>query len=253
MIKRELAKMMKILCIGGLLATGLPLHADVELRQGEKRIEVAESTLSRMEEMSLEADYATPDTNDKNIVKEEFEEQGQYLYLDREVYNYPAALQQLATSPSSDMVEFQNGSVWQVNPRYVVKLSIWLPNSDGIVVMQDTSWFFSRYKYRLVNTATGDVVAADMQLGAFADRVPFIVDIDPNDRKIFLSDGTAWKISGWDDFIYHNKSSTDLKKRRWLSKDGIIVGANASYWGGPFILLNVNMNQVARARYLGRW
>ena len=252
MMKRQFAKMM-LIGVSGFLVMGGSLQAENGLR-----VEIAESSLSRMEEMRLDAKYATCEEspvecavqeNSNNLEEETF---AQYLIIDGKVNHYKEAFNRLS-GISNDMIEMQNGSAWLVNPRDVSRMYTWMPGVDDIVVMQDTSWFFSRYKYRLVNTITGDVVAADMKLGPFLDRVRLIEGINPNTRTIELSDGSLWKISGWDDSIYYDKSANDLSQRRWLKTDAIIVGANASYIGGPFILINVNVNKVARATLINRY
>jgi len=251
----------KSMC-GLLLATNGLQASDVEANKSqEERVQIANSTLSRSEEIRLERKYATPEFEKSNSaeIKKELnstevasKEEKEKFDLNQQVGRHQGVFQNIDMI-SDGMVILGDGSAWDVYSGDRYKLNRMYPGIDKLIILQNNSWFFDTYKYRLLNNNTGDILEANLRVGPLVDRVRTIVSIDSYSRTIQLSDGSVFAVSSWDDFIYFDRSYSDMSQRRWLPTDAIIIGANDDFWGAltcPFILINVNVNKYAQAQLL---
>lgn len=258
MIKRNFVNLALTL----LMCTGM-LHAEENCREGD-RVQVATSNLSLEQELKLQQKFAGEGPGheneriDERINEEKIaEENDECDGIEKNEISYQirrhAGVFQAANSISltGDLIELLDGSLWQVHPGDAYKCQSWAPGYDNLIITQNTSWFFKRYKYKIINDTTGEIVEANLSMGPFLDRVRTITYIDPYARLIQLSDGSTWSILSDDDFIYFDLVPGDLSQRKWLPTDAIIIGANDYFWsslGSPFILINVNVNKCARAQ-----
>lgn len=137
-----------------------------------------------------------------------------------------------------DRVELEDGSIWSVYSGDTYKTLNWIP-SDVIVITPNHSWF-SSYNFRLTNQNTGVSVESNLTLGPIynAPFTHWIVSIDYYNHMVYLEDGTIWKMSYFDDYIF----------RKWVINDTVIIGINDGWLSSsrPNILINVNMLNYAQ-------
>ncbi len=153
---------------------------------------------------------------------------------------YSSAIHWLnAVSSLGETVEIEDGSVWQVSRHDAYKALHWR-SDDPLMITQNHRWF-SRYTYRIVNTNTGSSLEADLQLGPIqnGEHTRYIVELNPWEGVLTLSDNTHWQISSYDGSTF----------RDWALDDAIIIGYNSG-WDShcESILINVNMNNFLRAK-----
>jgi hypothetical protein len=158
-----------------------------------------------------------------------------------------------ARSSDGQILEFVDGALWKSGDGWISR--DWIPYEEKLYFVPDTSWFFKKYKFALVNESSNQVVPTDIVLGPYKAAVLTIAFIDPFTRMIQLNDGSCWKITGWDDFIYHDRGG-ERSERRWLPSDSIYLGVNNSSFGFansnnfPFILINIDLQKFARAQLM---
>jgi hypothetical protein len=135
------------------------------------------------------------------------------------------------------IIEIEDGSRWKLAPGY--RISNWRAG-DSIVITLNRSWF-SDLSYYIVNKNTGAYIPAELILGpiAYGPLSHWVVGLDYTQGKVFLEDGTTWKISSTDTPLFND----------WQVNDTVIIGQNDS-WFSAFetILINVNMNSYIRAQ-----
>ncbi|MCE5294343.1 MAG: hypothetical protein LLF94_06985 [Chlamydiales bacterium] len=150
-------------------------------------------------------------------------------------------------------VQIQDGTVWGIkdSDRYIVKN--WHVNTE-ITVKPNTLTIWNKltgtrpeHKYRLVNLATGESVAATMSFGPFEQHpLTRVIDhIDYYRGEIILSNGTIWKVD--------NTRPSMRILEDWKINHAIITGLNDTWFslGSPYILVNVqkeNWLAVTRVR-----
>lgn len=151
----------------------------------------------------------------------------------RDNYHYLVSLSSLG-----DLIDFEDGSGWRVNPYDSYKVFNWF-SDDPLVVTQNSRWF-SSYAYKVINKRTGSSVEADLFRGPFANGefTLYIYAIDPVLGEVMLTDSSRWQISSHDLDIFDT----------WDLDDAIILGSNSG-WDSDCeaILINVNTNNFARA------
>lgn len=140
-----------------------------------------------------------------------------------------------------DQVTLEDGSVWSVASFDRWKTLDWL-TSDTILVAQN-KWYFSSYKFMLINQNTGREVEVNMALGpVYAGYYTYwVTGVDYISGNIYLNDGSIWQISAFDYSIMDS----------WLVNDTVIIGVNeSSSIFNPNILINVNMLNYVRGNSL---
>lgn len=144
-----------------------------------------------------------------------------------------------AITPTGDMIEIEDGSVWSVNSRHHSKVRGW-NNSDSLIIGQNNSWF-SSYLYVMINQShNNQKVEVNGSLAPYLDS-PYrhwISDLNIEYPAVRLEDGTWWKLN----------SSDRAVMKDWLHNDTIIIGVNQDWftWGYHYILINVNTNEFVR-------
>ncbi|MGM0440329.1 MAG: hypothetical protein ACQEP8_04355 [Chlamydiota bacterium] len=142
----------------------------------------------------------------------------------------------VGVSLSGDTVELNDGSIWHIYSGHSKKTLSWL-TSDKIVIEANSNRL-SYFQYKLTNESLGHSVKARMVKGPFYSG-PFTLWIEAiSDKHVWLSDGSVWNLSIFDDDVYYG----------WIANDTIIVGINNDWLSGfnPYILINVNTNDYAR-------
>ena len=139
-------------------------------------------------------------------------------------------------------LELEDGSVWKISSYDGVKALNWR-NNDPLTITQNNRWF-ARHDYRIINKSNGTSVEANLFLGP-VELGPYsrvIIGIDPNRKEILLSDNPHSEIPHLDASIFKD----------WALNDYLIIGTNSntSIWdsGSDVLLINVNMNNSARAK-----
>ena len=149
-----------------------------------------------------------------------------------------------AYSGSGDVLELHDHSRWAVHPNQQYTVFTWV-QSDNIFIKPQYSWF-SSYKYILQNYTTQQSVEVNlisppppMGYGVF-----HIVNLDPYNYRVFLSDNTVWQVDSWD----YNFS-------KWQIGQRLMVGVD-NYWTTatyPNILINIDLygDPYSRANFYG--
>lgn len=134
-------------------------------------------------------------------------------------------------------ISLLDGSIWNVDPADLYTVLTWYVG-DMLVITPNNSWF-SNYQFKITNQATGQAVLANMYLGPlyFGAYTNWIVQIDYFLDRIYLNDGTVWRMSPFDSSIISN----------WQINDTVIIGVNDGVFSSlrPNILINVNMLNYA--------
>lgn len=148
----------------------------------------------------------------------------------------PGSYHQIIFVPTGvEHVELEDGSIWYLDAHDRKKVLDWFP-SDPVYISFNRGWF-SNYPFQIVNTETGQRVAAHMQWGPFVTGdvryTRWIVDIDYGKKIVRLNDATEWTVSSLD----------GQRLGKWLVDDTVIVGVNEDWTSGwnPNILINVNI------------
>ncbi len=146
-------------------------------------------------------------------------------------------------------VVIEDSSVWKIAPNQKSTILSWETSNNNlspvnIYITQNTNWFFySDYKYKIVNADTGAFVYANLYLGPLLDNqdANIVVGIDQYRGIVELNNGTVWKVDSFDLGTF----------RKWLLKDHIIIGKNSSWFTDKeMILINVETNSYVRANII---
>ena len=160
--------------------------------------------------------------------------------------NHPAAFHlPIARSWDGEYITIEDGSIWKIWAGDAYLDLNWFM-TDTLVIIQDTS-FFAVYPYRIVNQNTGASVAATLYAGPIYGN-PYtlqIAAIDTFFNQVYLNDGSVFEISAFDDSCLVNGNL----KYRWMVGDAVVLGSNDGNFAltRPFIIINVNVNDFARA------
>lgn len=149
----------------------------------------------------------------------------------------------VAFSDNGDTIQLHDASKWDIQRSGRAKVLYWVV-SDDIFIKPNTACC-SLYKYVLHNRTTNQAVEANLKtpplpMGANTFR---IINIQPYERLVLLSDNTVWQVGPDADF-----SSWQIGQR-------LLVGVNnkwrtATY---PHILINVDVsgNRYSQALFYG--
>lgn len=136
-----------------------------------------------------------------------------------------------AISNLGDLIEFEDGSQWNVSSSDWRKVQSWKP-SDALLVSPITNPF-SPYDVFIKNKTTGAYVEAklsDVGPVAFGAYTRWIVE-KTHAGHIVLNNGTVWAIHPFDQYLLSY----------WLKNDTIILGASDTWFTAyDAILINVN-------------
>ncbi len=144
-----------------------------------------------------------------------------------------------AVGLSGHTLDMEDGTRWEVMSSDSYRLNSWRLN-DPIVVTPNYSWFASGDFY-ITNQNTNTYVRADLVVSpiAFGPYSHWIIGIDHSKGHVYLENGTTWKMSSGDYFVYRN----------WDVNDHIIMGYNDSLISTyDRILINFNMDSYVRAK-----
>lgn len=139
----------------------------------------------------------------------------------------------VAFSDTGDVVQLHDASKWQIEKSGRQKVLYWV-QSDDIFIKPCTAWF-SWNKFVLHNRTTNQAVEATLvnpplPMGAYTFR---IVNIEPYQRLVLLSDNTVWQVS-----------PKDATFSKWKIGQRLLVGVNNRWRTEPFphILINVDID-----------
>lgn len=143
-----------------------------------------------------------------------------------------------------EFISFEDFSRWQIAPEDRYKVLNWR-GSDPLMLTLNDSWSFQkRFPYVIVNQKTGSQVEAKLFVGPppFGDHALWIVQIDPDDRVIYLQDGSSWVVAPGDSSYLEEAAINDI----------VIIGNYFpwSRWLYPYtaLLVDVFTNRTIHAR-----
>lgn len=135
-------------------------------------------------------------------------------------------------SDTGDVIQLHDASKWEIQRNGRQKVLYWVQSDD--IFIKPVASCFSFYKYVLQNRTTNQVVEANLinpplPMGANTFR---IVNIQPYERLVLLSDNTVWKVASDSNFAY------------WQIGQRLIVGVNNKWRtaSSPHILINVDIS-----------
>lgn len=139
-----------------------------------------------------------------------------------------------------DTVELEDESAWMVAPPDVYKVVAW--EIGDTVVLTPNSSFFSIYQfpYYLTNITRQSYVRVKLTSHpcSYKPKSRWVTSLNTFGQRLFLNDGSSWKIHPDDADLFQN----------WSVNDFVIYGCNdqllTSY---PFLLINVRLHQSIRA------
>lgn len=203
-------------------------HSDYVQHQEEQALELADSRLEPQEEVSAEQiEVVARGLGDEEPIAKK-------TYFTSHQGGFHRAI---AVTFLGEQVTTEDGTVWNVASWDRWKTLNWF-TTDTILVMQN-KYYFSSYKFMLVNQNTGDQVEVNMGLGPLYAGVytHWVIAVDYLNCEVYLEDGSVWQIDSFDYGVIN----------KWLINDTVIIGVNES--GSlfhPNILINVNMVNYAR-------
>ncbi|GAB4228934.1 MAG: hypothetical protein Tsb0021_06590 [Chlamydiales bacterium] len=162
-----------------------------------------------------------------------------YFHQDQNIF-YGAKHIIHKTWTDGSIVEIEDHSLWKFSSYDTHVTRNWM--ASDLVYIYPNSKFFSSHKYELYNATLEQLVSASLVYGPNLINVRQTDIFDTSTRRIYLTDGSSWEISGTD------FSLTDM----WLSDEAIIIGLN-NRWDShsyPYILIHPNTNTWVRARLI---
>lgn len=139
-----------------------------------------------------------------------------------------------------DYLELEDHSVWEIAPPDVRKVVGWEIN-DTVVLIPHSSWFsIYDYKYSMINLTRDSYVRVNFTShpSDYAQHTRWVVSIDKYSNKLFLNDGSSWKID----------PEQALVLKEWNINDFIVYGRNDKHFTSyPFLLINTRLNQTVCA------
>lgn len=192
------------------------------------------------------AEQVEKERGKKESAEEEEQETASYVFDRYPPVYYSSSHHRLTSVTILDnnecTIELEDGSVWKISSYDESKARHWKLD-DPLTITQNNRWF-TKYDYRIINKANGTSLEANLFLGPalLGEYSRFIIGIDHIQREILLSDNSHWEISCLDSSIFKD----------WAIDDYLIIGTNSntSIWdsSSDAILINVNMNNCARAK-----
>lgn len=242
------------------LITAIPLFSGEKQLEEEPRISIGTNQLTTAEEeQNRKRRFADEEQNflhKETIPLEEqplefVEEQKQRteaspdedrILNDVVYYNsHTDALHQLFNvSYDGGALELGDGSVWEVSWGDRYKTRDW-NTQQTLLVAPNYSWF-SNYKFKFINTETGETAKVNMTLGPLTSSLAthWIQHIDYYSGVIWLEDGSSWNMSWFDSNIVANFNVGDY----------VFIGTNDGWWRSmnPNILINLTDFEYARGK-----
>lgn len=190
------------------------------------------------EECTLDKQEATGQSQEsqdqEHPVREEKISHGAYYYYSSHPFAWHVPYLMIN---DREKVELNDGTIWSVNFWDRWKLKDWL-TSDIIFILPNSKLFWD---YTLVNQRTGDYVDVNLSEleifpydATFSGNRLWIVDIDDLNDVIYLSDGSRWEVSVFDDALIHN----------WQLGQVVIVGINNGYNSALFPNILINFSKL---------
>lgn len=131
-----------------------------------------------------------------------------------------------------DKLELEDHSVWDIAPPDSYLFAAW-DEGDTVVLTPHSSRFsIFKYDYSLSNTTKGNYVRVNFLAHPcdYQKTCRWVISLDHFSSKLFLNDGSAWKI--------HPDDVEQFKA--WDINDFIIYGSNNEYFWSSLFLLPIN-------------
>jgi hypothetical protein len=139
----------------------------------------------------------------------------------------------VAFSDTGDIVQLHDASKWQIARSGCQKVLYWVQSDD--IFIKPCVACFSFNKYVLHNRTINQAVEATLinpplPMGAYTFR---IVNVEPYQRLVLLSDNTVWQVN-----------PKDMNFSQWKVGQRLLVGVNNRWRTEPYphILINVDMD-----------
>ena len=126
-------------------------------------------------------------------------------------------------------------SIWTIAASSAPIACRWTQNTPILIT---PSHWYSQYRYYLVNKLTSESVTAKLSQGPFRKYSILIDHIDQCHGFVYLSNGTRWLVS------------PDWQFSSWKTHQAVLIGENNSWFGNPYILININENNYVTASLL---
>ena len=189
-----------------------------------QRIEVGREKPSHGKKRAKATQKQPPQTTLKAIAKSP----GQFL-------SYHPTYYIKTIGVDGNTVTLTDETVWIITDSSSYTARRWM--KDSPVVLTPSGWF-SRYQYYIVNKMTNETITAKLSQGPFLKYAILIDYIDPYQGLVYLSNGTRWHID------------SGLKFCTWREQQAVLIGENNSFFGKPYILININENTYLPASLL---
>jgi hypothetical protein len=150
----------------------------------------------------------------------------------------------ISVSATGDSLCIEDGSVWNTFSNQT-DVTTWHMDDVLVITPNYNYFFYTNYKFKIINTITNEYVYTNIHLGPYVDNenAHIIHNIIFYENRIVLNNGSVWEVSSY-----------DMKKvaYNWLVGDGLIIGTNDQNFSSyKYILIDVNMNNFVKARYIG--
>lgn len=131
-----------------------------------------------------------------------------------------------AISKKGDLIELDDGSVWEVRHRDRRSVKRWAP---GDLIVIETGQFFSWSTYKLVNYSRHESVDVELSMnqGWGGRSSHWIVEVNPIQGYLRLEDGSIWRMS-----------ASELAQ--WRVNDDVILGLSKDWFSDQYTYVLIN-------------
>ncbi len=135
-------------------------------------------------------------------------------------------------SDTGSVLQMHDASKWDVHPSQQRQVLYWVTDDD--IFLKPKSSCFSSYRYVMHNITKNEAIEVNLRtpplpMGGYTFR---ILNIEPNQKLVHLSDGTVWQVN-----------PRDRNFHQWQINQRLIIGVNNNWKAAemPHILINVDL------------
>jgi len=152
------------------------------------------------------------------------------------------------------LITTKDGTVWQISPKTAHTALGW--SQEDPIIISTNRWWFSSYKYGLINQKRKEEVEANLTKGPLEGNSVSIEYIDPQNGYICLTDGSKWQLDRSSEIFYLHTSRGAIPIEitshiyRWRAGQKVLQGKSYSWLGRSYILINTDENNHLSATLL---
>lgn len=218
---------------------GFSLNADEVERKDGEHFQVGTEAVSHNEAVKIEERRIRQEEDGVKSLK--LAKPSKKSYVNYNMAFFHAAVHYMDTKNyDGSAITMEDDSLWGISYYDHDVVKYWY-TGDSLIVAPNSTWL-SDYKYEIYNQNVGTKIRANILEGGHIALTRYITMVDTTWKRVYLSDGTCWQISFWDDDLISH----------WPIGSGVMIGVN-NKWdhnSSPYILIDIEANQYARAKLI---